>query len=298
MKCPICDSRNLRFLFSAKDRLIGSLGEYDIRFCETCRIGMTQVETDDKYFETAYPTEYYTEVMGLDGSIKDRTLQLEVILEVTQIDRKSVLEVGCADGSLLTALKEQGAHVVGVEPNGFVAEMARTHGLTIYDDMAGVGDDRFDLIILYGTLEHLPDPVDQLRRFRRHMTEGGVLILDVPNLASLEAKLLRSMWFGLEVPMHLFHYTPGAVEKLANKAGLRATPIQTKRRASFFVKSLVDPRLKNKSSWQKTLDRSPVVVRGLRSVERLLAWLGDRPLMFYKLIPKQRAASIAPHVTL
>jgi hypothetical protein len=47
------------------------------------------------------------------------------------------------------------------------------------------------------------------------------LIAAVPNAASLQARVFGPSWFHLDVPRHLFHFTPSALERLLENCGLR-----------------------------------------------------------------------------
>jgi hypothetical protein len=49
---------------------------------------------------------------------------------------------------------------------------------------------------------------------------GGRLIIAVPNYASWQSRYARGGWFHLDVPRHLFHFTPAALARLLREAGL------------------------------------------------------------------------------
>ena len=40
------------------------------------------------------------------------------------------------------------------------------------------------------------------------------MVTAVPNFASIQARLFRSRWYHLEVPRHLYHFTPAALRAL------------------------------------------------------------------------------------
>jgi hypothetical protein len=46
---------------------------------------------------------------------------------------------------------------------------------------------------------------------------------------SAEARVFGSYWHGLELPRHLFHYSPASLKFLAASAGLREVSLETRR---------------------------------------------------------------------
>jgi len=49
---------------------------------------------------------------------------------------------------------------------------------------------RFDVITLWATLEHLPDPNRYVKRAREHPRPGGVLLASVPNFGGITQRLI------------------------------------------------------------------------------------------------------------
>jgi hypothetical protein len=51
------------------------------------------------------------------------------------------------------------------------------------------------------------------------LAPGGALLIGVPNLASLQARLGGERWFHLDVPRHRTHFTPRGLEELLTRTG-------------------------------------------------------------------------------
>ena len=66
-------------------------------------------------------------------------------------------------------------------------------------------------VIFWHSLEHLRQPVRALRHAADLLVPGGVLIIAVPNAASLQARLFGDRWLALDLPRHLVHITPPAL---------------------------------------------------------------------------------------
>ena len=95
------------------------------------------------------------------------------------------LEVGCALGFLLVALRQHGFDVAGVDASAFASyyghtrfEIPITHG--VLED-ARFDDDTFDLVIQKDLLEHVAAPRAHLHETWRVMKPGGQLWVITPN---------------------------------------------------------------------------------------------------------------------
>ena len=77
----------------------------------------------------------------------------------------------------------------------------------------------FDLVRLEHVFEHIPDPTAVLLAIYRLLKPNGVLVMGVPNIGSLSYALSGLDWHALELPRHLYHYTPQALRHLAQRSG-------------------------------------------------------------------------------
>lgn len=136
----------------------------------------------------------------------------------------AVLDIGCGNGQRLLELQQHGCTALfGVEPTRAAAEQARRHTRAeihagLLED-APLEDGKFALVILNQVLEHVPSPVDTLRRIHGLLGERGRLYLTVPNFASLEARLAGEHWDGLQIPVHLHHFSPASLRRTLELAG-------------------------------------------------------------------------------
>jgi 2-polyprenyl-3-methyl-5-hydroxy-6-metoxy-1,4-benzoquinol methylase len=137
-----------------------------------------------------------------------------------------LLDVGCAAGFALTALRERGYDVRGVELSKPMAELARRR---LGDDAAvhcGVleeslfGGAKFDVITMFDVVEHVEDPVAFLATARRMLSPGGVIVFETQNVASRFARLMGVRWQHYKFQEHLWHFDPKTMRVLLAKAGL------------------------------------------------------------------------------
>lgn len=96
-----------------------------------------------------------------------------------------ILDVGSGSGEWLAVLQKAGHQVSGVEPDPCYGEFARQqYGVAV--ETTGILDlvrpaHSLDVITLFHVLEHLPDPLAALEKFRGWLGPGGLLIIEVPN---------------------------------------------------------------------------------------------------------------------
>lgn len=112
--------------------------------------------------------------------------------------RPRVLDVGCATGALLAALRDSGWEPQGVEISEAQAAYGEArHGLPIHAgtlEAAAFPAASFDLVHASHFIEHLNDPAAFLDEAARVLAPDGILILTTPNVDGLQALLLGPKW--------------------------------------------------------------------------------------------------------
>jgi len=138
------------------------------------------------------------------------------------------LELGSGTGWMLRALRARGWLAFGSERTVTAAAAARdAAGAPMFvGDLTAIRDEPvLDLVIMFHVLEHLADPLAALAAVARRVKPGGTLILGIPNIASWQARVTGRSWMHLEVPRHLCHFSPDAIERALDQSGFRMTRI-------------------------------------------------------------------------
>ena len=127
------------------------------------------------------------------------------------------LDYGCGRGDLLSALKEEGADIWGIESQKDCADLLskRWPGrmATSLEEL-NAPQDGWNGIALYHVLEHLEDPSKTLTHLRRLAAPHGVLFLAIPYWGSLERRLFGDRWFHFDAPRHVQHFSPDNLQRL------------------------------------------------------------------------------------
>jgi 2-polyprenyl-3-methyl-5-hydroxy-6-metoxy-1,4-benzoquinol methylase len=134
-----------------------------------------------------------------------------------------VLDIGCGDGKLLVALAGRGYACTGTDLNPRVGETVPPgSGVELHPgdvESAHFPTGAFRVVILRQVLEHLRNPPATLREVRRVIQDDGRLFVALPNLDSWQGRLLRDHWFHLDLPRHLFHFSPRTLETVLADSG-------------------------------------------------------------------------------
>jgi SAM-dependent methyltransferase len=213
------------YLDQARDYVTGKT--FATRRCERCGVGFTAPRPEN--LEPFYPARYrrYTRL----ALATLRALYRRRVRSWARLQRQpgAALELGCGDGFMLDALRRRGWRVVGVERSEEACAYARSElGLEVHAGGLDAldGEHRFDLIILFQVLEHLPDPVATLRQCARLLKPGGTLVVGVPNRESWQARFAGADWLHLDVPRHLFHFSPASLTYAMRQAGLEVASVR------------------------------------------------------------------------
>ena len=124
-----------------------------------------------------------------------------------------VLDVGAGDGTLVRALKRGGREAVGLERGGGGPEVRQGSIEEV--------DGAWAAIVFWHSLEHLPEPGAAIDRAADLLEPGGVLMVAVPNSASLQARAFGGRWFHLDHPRHLVHLSASVLTERLERLGLR-----------------------------------------------------------------------------
>jgi len=200
------------------------------------------------------------------------------------------LEVGCGSGRYLAQLAASGWRVQGLEPSAETADRLREAAslpvITGSISEASFDPESFDLVAAVMVLEHLHHPLEDLRRLQSWLRPGGFLTGSVPNAASWEFGFFGPGWFALQVPTHLFHFTPTTLTRLLEKAGFEDVRVYHQRNVSNLMihlgRFLRRHRMPGARTCLEYPEKGPAPLRyALRPLSAILAWLGQAGRMSF-----------------
>jgi SAM-dependent methyltransferase len=223
-------------VLKGRDRLHGLPGDFTVVRCRGCGLIRTSPRPTQDAIGMYYPDDYgpyaSTRATGPPAGqtpasrIRQaaRRLLAPKVLFLPDLAPGRILEIGCGAGAFLQRMNRMGWEVEGLELSPRAGEEARRLGFPVFIgslDAAPDPDRSYDLIIGWMVLEHLHDPVQMLRKLWRWSSPGGWLALSVPDAGGFEFKVFRDSWYALDVPRHLFHFTPDTARLVLARGGWR-----------------------------------------------------------------------------
>lgn len=254
-RCSLCGEAGTQLYEALKDELFGSPGSWGIMRCGNPECGLIWLdpaplasELPKAYFDYYTHTQgnviepiasggwFRARLIGLYGHLVHYSGLLErrrimLIRHLDGMEPGRLLEIGCGDGSFLSAARELGWEVTGVDSDPQAAQAAREkHDIVVqvrsFED-CNFPLEHFDLIVMNHVIEHVLDPVTLLVSCAAILRTDGVLLLVTPNSEGLGHSVFGRNWRGLEPPRHLQIFSPGALAKTTQGTGLRCVHLNT-----------------------------------------------------------------------
>ena len=198
--CPVCEGRSAELVFQQSFQIFergGPIDRYDVVVCTACGTSFadgipSQSEFDEYYRELSkYEYEYRAGKESEDDSVRLKGLA-ELLQTIITNKNSRILEIGCANGRLLSYLKEAGyGDVRGVDPSPGCARAARL----LYDIPVETGtvfglrkpDTGYDFVVTLGVLEHIRDLKEAVQNIRDITSKDGRVFIGVPDASKLVA---------------------------------------------------------------------------------------------------------------
>ncbi|MGH9550330.1 MAG: class I SAM-dependent methyltransferase, partial [Terriglobales bacterium] len=131
------------------------------------------------------------------------------------------LDFGCGNGGLVRHCLENLACSVWGYEEGWIRDQAVNLGIPLMtNDAVDAAVGTFDVITAIEVVEHLVDPVKELRRIRSLLKPGGLLFVTTGNAAPHRERLFEWGYFLPEVHISLFE--PRTLARALGESGFRA----------------------------------------------------------------------------
>lgn len=273
--CPVCGSSAIHPLLTVKDHSVSG-EEFVIWQCSQCSLRFTQDVPDETSIGPYYQSPDYISHSNTDKgllnklyqSVRRFTLRQKASLIIRHTSAQgSILDIGAGIGAFLHQMKKSGWQITGIEPD----EGARAHAKNLFDidllntpALQQLPHSSYDAITLWHVLEHVEPLQDYVEKLKALVKPGGKIFIAVPNYMSTDAHIYGNYWAAYDVPRHLYHFTPKAMNTLMQKHGLRIVATKPMWFDAFYISLLSSKYRKGKTSWMGA------GISGLRSNLRTL----------------------------
>ena len=183
--------------------------------------------------------------------VKGIALKNKLKLINSQSEKGRILDIGAGVGDFLSVAKNDGWETIGIEPSEKAKAIAIKKGVSFVDRLSELEDQSFDVITMWHVLEHVPDLENQIAILKRLIKPTGTILIAVPNFKSYDANYYGNFWAAFDVPIHLWHFSKTAIDKLFAKEDLNLIKVLPMKFDSFYVSLLSEKYKTGKMNYLK-----------------------------------------------
>ena len=271
--CPCCGSTAIAKVMTCKDYTV-SAETFDIWECADCTLRFTQhVPTQDSigpYYKSDAYISHTDSEKGLVNKLykfaRSYTLNWKMNLVKGRVGEGlstgSLLDIGTGTGAFLHKAFQSGWAVTGLEPDDGARQIC-------YDKyklqpeppskLFELETGKYDAVTMWHVLEHVHQLHEYMVEINRILKPAGVAFIALPNYTSKDATHYQEYWAAYDVPRHLYHFSPEAMNQLADQHGLVVESTSPMWLDAFYIAMLSEGYKKGKSNL------GTAIVNGLRS---------------------------------
>ena len=226
--CPICRSQTLRELFP--DTLNGETPCFDYNFSPRHHRTFRTVRclTCTHVFSSPIPDNIWQNYVSVQDEAYLRhehcrlaTAQV-VCSRLKQLKPSGrLLDIGCATGDFLRHARQY-YDVEGLELSAWSADIARKQGFKVHStflsDIKASG--AYDLITLWGVIEHFQDPVLEVKQMHRLLRMDGIVALWTGDIDGICSKILGKKWWNIQ-GQHIQDFSRSSLKRLFENHGFK-----------------------------------------------------------------------------
>jgi len=168
-----------------------------------------------------------------------------------------LLDINCETGLFTAEMMRKGWQAVGIDSSDWAASQARERAPWAQFFVSNIETAifpaaSFDVITYWDGLEHADSPRKVLERLTSWLEPGGLLLMILPDITSLESKMMGQHWPFL-LRQHLWYFSPAAIKRLLDEHGYALVSIQ-KVQSQFTLRKVAN-RLVSFGGWTGFLGR-------------------------------------------
>jgi SAM-dependent methyltransferase len=175
--------------------------------------------------------EVADEIYGATPKSRLRTAERSVQKILRHKNGGKLLDIGCATGIFLDAASRH-FDVEGIELSRWACnETSKRHA--VYNKSLAELDlaSKYDVVTLFGVIEHFTDPAAELKLMYRILKEDGLVVLYTPDISGWLPRLLKKRWWHI-MGMHLYYFSASTLENMLETVGF--TDVIVERHTTYF----------------------------------------------------------------
>lgn len=198
--------------------------------CQGCGHVFADLHLDEKELSEIYRKDYffgneYSDYIA-DKDVLQKNFKLRLRILKKYIDpyyHKSLIEIGSAYGFFLDVVRHDFDSVQGIDitEDGVRYAREKLNLNILHGDFLGVDLDnqKFDVVCLWDTIEHLSYPHLYIEKISKHTKAGSLLAITTGDIESLNARIKKDKWRLIHPPTHIHYFSIAALTKLLGNYG-------------------------------------------------------------------------------
>ncbi len=229
--CEICGHDERVLVARNPDLFLGGGTLFSMQECLHCGVIYQHPRPSFEKMADYYPSDYVAYTPGLHEEsqltrlFREYGLKKRWRLIERYVENGRLLDVGSATGDFLSVMRsQQNWKLVGIEP--IHSAIVRSRIEVGIDVVEGLLNDvpfaagSFDVITMWDVVEHVYNPVEVIRQAAHLLRPGGILVINQPNLGSIDRRLFDAAWAGYDLPRHLYLFPADLLCSIMAEAGL------------------------------------------------------------------------------
>jgi 2-polyprenyl-3-methyl-5-hydroxy-6-metoxy-1,4-benzoquinol methylase len=163
---------------------------------------------------------------------------------------RKVLDVGCGIGQFVESASKASWDACGIDLSNGAVAIGKRLGINVRKQDLFSNELReasFDLVTLFEVIEHVPAPLDFLKRASQLVKPSGLLYLTTPNFDCADRRILSEAWGPIH-PEHLTYFTPATLRDLVERSTtMRVLRLETRNISAQAIRTLLSRAFKMKS---------------------------------------------------
>ena len=146
-------------------------------------------------------------------------------IQKASLSPRNGLEIGAGVGFLSRLLIDDGWDMTSLEPGNGYEKFWKKYGIQCLKEYfpTDMAKGPFDLIVSYGVLEHISEPLNFLKSVKDHLTDNGLFFLAVPDCTEEIAAADPSILFH----EHFNYFDPASLERIVKLSGMDVQVIKS-----------------------------------------------------------------------
>jgi len=255
--------------------------------CSNCKLVYQNPCFNSNGLKFLYPTEIIPDILDYENLLHNHKFHyllgiIDKFYPHPNTNNYTMLDFGTRYGVLPELLFNKGFKAFGLELNKKCVSAALKSGFKnihqgTIDNLGEISNElkinRINLAVLVDVIEHLLNPMEELKKIAKFQDTGDRMIITTMNINSLGYKLFKSYWYYIHA-QHTYYFSEKTLARLFNKLGYEVEcvfQVDKIKNLTIFHKELV--------KWLKhKIER--IKYRNDKNLKKKLWFATNRPSLF------------------